>query len=223
VKFSALVGKARRPQPRARALTDDELRIAWKAAGSARLAQPIGDLVKILLLTGLRLRECALMGRSEIGADGWVTIPPARMKAGKEHRIWLPATAHAIIARQPVIGDFVFRKNDGPLRSFSSLKVQIDTVITEINGGVPLQAWCFHDLRRTARSRWSRLAPVDICERGLAHALPGGTIRNTYDKHRYEDELKSLFERWESVLLNIVDPDNTNVVPLLLRRRGVKA
>jgi integrase len=222
VKFSALVAKARRPKPRERTLNDEELRIVWTAASSPKLAAPIGDLTKALLQTGLRLRECALMGRSEINADGWVTIPPARMKAGKAHRIWLTPTARAIINQQPVVGDFVFRKNGGPLRSFSSLKVQIDAVITEINGGVPIEPWCFHDLRRTARSRWSRLAPVDICELGLAHALPGGAIRATYDRFTYSDELKQLFERWERVLLNIVDPDNNKVVPLP-HRRGTKA
>jgi integrase len=215
VKFSALVAKARRPKPRERTLNDEELRIVWTAASSPKLAAPIGDLTKTLVLTGLRLRECALMGRSEISAEGWVTIPPVRMKAGKAHRIWLPATARAIINQEPIVGDFVFRKNGGPLRSFSSLKVQIDAVITEINGGVPLEPWCFHDLRRTARSRWSRLAAVEICELGLAHALPGGVIRNTYDRHRYEDELKLLFERWDRVLLGIVYPDGAaNVVPL---------
>jgi integrase len=220
VTYAGLVPKSRRPKPRERVLTDAELRIIWSAASSSELAAPTGDLVKLLLLSGLRLRECAFIGRSEIGADGWLTVPPARMKQGKAHSVFITPAMRAIIDRQPVIGEFVFRRNDGPVRTFASLKVQCDNACTKTNGGALLPHWTFHDLRRTARSRWSCLASTDVCELALAHALPGGTIRNTYDKHRYQDELKSLFERWERVLLDIIEPDYNKVVSLP-RRRGV--
>jgi integrase len=228
VMFGGLVSKARRPKARERVLTDDELRTVWAAASSPKLAPPTGDLVKMLLLTALRLREAALMGRSEIGADGWLTIPPARMKQGKQHRVFLTPAAHAIIARRLVVGDYVFRRNDGPLRSFGSIKQQIDALIP---GGMP--HWTFHDLRRTARSNFSGLCPSDepkdsklrfsdtVCELAIAHRPSG--IEGVYNKHQYRDELRLLFTRWEAHLLGIVGEPVPNVVPLRPRRSGVKA
>jgi integrase len=101
VTYAGLVPKSRRPKPRERVLTDDELRTIWAAASSPKLTAPTGDLVKLLLLTALRLRECAFMGRSEIGADGWLTIPPTRMKQGKAHSVFITPAMRTIIDRQP--------------------------------------------------------------------------------------------------------------------------
>jgi integrase len=216
VTFADLCSKSQRPRARERVLTDAELRTVWAAASSPKLTTPTGDLVKMLLLSGLRLREAALMARSEIGADGWLRINGARMKASKDHAVPITRAMAAIIARQPVVGDFVFRRNDGPLRCFGSLKCQIDALTGEI------PHWTFHDLRRTMRSHLSALTSnVILAERAIAHVAGG--VLGTYDRHKYERELKALFEAWERRLLAIVGEPTPNVVPLWPHRRDVKA
>ena len=118
--------------------------------------------------------------------------------------------------------------SSGRLRSFGSIKQQIDALIP---GGMP--HWTFHDLRRTARSNFSGLCPSDepkdsklrfsdtVCELAIAHRPSG--IEGVYNKHQYRDELRLLFARWEAHLLGIVGEPVPNVVPLRPRRSGVKA
>ena len=72
VKTSELAGKK---EPRQRVLTDAEIRALWQA--TAGLPYPSGPFVRLLLLTGQRLREVAEMGWNEVDLDKalW-TIPP---------------------------------------------------------------------------------------------------------------------------------------------------
>jgi hypothetical protein len=49
----------------------------------------------------------------------------------------------------------------------------------------------------------SGIAP-DVAERCLGHALP--TIRATYDRHRYVDEMAHAFEALAALIERIVNP-----------------
>jgi integrase len=64
---------------RERVLTSAELREVWFA--SEQIGYPFGDLVKLLILTGLRLRECAeaVWGEFHFDQRVWI-IPKTRMK-----------------------------------------------------------------------------------------------------------------------------------------------
>ena len=56
------------PASRERVLSPDELRRFWQAAGE--VGEPWGAVLKLLLLTGCRLREIGEMRRSELAEDG---------------------------------------------------------------------------------------------------------------------------------------------------------
>ena len=77
-----------RPAPeqgRDRKLSDDELRLVWKAADA--LGYPFGPLVKLLILTLQRRNEVAGIHRDEVKvADGLWTIPAARVKNNRNMR-----------------------------------------------------------------------------------------------------------------------------------------
>ena len=84
-------------RPRERVLSLAELALVWRHAGDGAY----GALVRLLILTGLRreemagLRPCEVaLGRAEL------VIGAARMKAGREHRVLLPAPALDICARR---------------------------------------------------------------------------------------------------------------------------
>src|ERR1700730_8192835 len=105
IKTSEVVGKK---EPRQRVLNDVEIRAVWTAAES--LGYPAGSFIKMLLVSGQRLREVAEMHWAEIDLDKalW-TIPPERMKGDAAHEIPLPPIAVEILKRLlRWHGDFVF-------------------------------------------------------------------------------------------------------------------
>jgi hypothetical protein len=100
-----------------------------------------------------------------------------------------------------------------PFTAFSKLKERLDAKITKLNGGVPLEQWGLHDLRRTMRTRLSAL-PISSVVRELmiGHAQSG--IVKTYDLHTYEAEQRAGFEAWCGRLRDLVEPPPANVVRL---------
>jgi integrase len=220
IKIDALVGKQ---APRERTLSDPELRLLWAAA--TKVGHPAGDLVKLLLLTALRLRECAGITAGEI-EEGWLHVPARRMKSGKAHSIPLSPAALAIIeavpendcglvftmpplACNPLLG------RHRPLVGFSAAKDKIDAACVEVAAETQTKPiadrWTFHDLRRTARSRFSAIPNVSDTVRELALAHRPSGIHGVYDHHPYTDELTALFTAWSERLLAIV---GGNVVSL---------
>jgi integrase len=169
--------------------------------------------VKALMCSALRLREAAYISDAEIEPreDGlWLCLGPARMKAKKAHAIPICAMFAEIIASAPRRGKsgLVFTMCSGrPVVGFSAIKYEIDNAAATIAGELsiaPPQPWTLHDLRRSARTRWSAIDVPDVVkELGIAHSL-GSSVRQTYDRYSYADQLRSLFEQWESRLLAIV-------------------
>jgi integrase len=133
IRPAELIGKK---VVRNRVLADDELRQVWAAAD--KLNYPYGSLVKMLILSGQRLREVADMSWSEIEIDKalW-TIPPARMKGDRAHEVPMAPLAFGLLeglprpAEDACRGDFVFSTTGGekPFNSFSKSKDQIDLLI----------------------------------------------------------------------------------------------
>ena len=82
----------------------------WRATDSERT--PVGAALKILLLTGARLREVNEMRREELSDDcaTW-TIPGSRTKNGREHVVPLPPLARDVLASIPGKGSYIFSAN----------------------------------------------------------------------------------------------------------------
>jgi integrase len=118
---------------------------------------------------------------------------------------------------------------DRPVAGFSRAKQRLDKLIHEARckttadrGLDPkkvesMPPWDVHDLRRTMRTRLSKLGiEPEIAERVINH-VPGGW-RATYDLHRFRDEKRAALTAWAQALARIVaPPDDGKVVEL---RRG---
>ena len=105
-------------------------------------------------------------------------------------------------------GDYLFGvTGKAPYRGFAKGKERLD----QLSG---VTEWRLHDIRRTARTRWSAIAEVPdmVKELAMAHAQPG--LHRTYDLHSYRDEKRHLLKLWEAKLRNIIDPPPANVVPM---------
>jgi integrase len=210
---------------RHRTLDDAELRRLWMAA--ERCSGPFGRFLHFTLLTATRRGESAGLRRSELSSDGqtW-TIPGSRYKNGYDTVIPLSQAAQAIIATQPVLGDFVFSA-DGTraLGGFDKRKADFDKVSGVSN-------YRLHDLRRTARTLLSRAKvetktedgkvlyiPVspDVAERCLGHAITG--VRGVYDRFEYADQKRDAFEALAQMIERTVRPPPVTELEAERRKR----
>jgi integrase len=228
MKPKLMIGKKTR---RKRVLSPDEIGALWRA--SARIEYPYGALVRLLLLTGLRLTEAAqaVWGEFDDTVRAW-TIPAERMKRDDPHVVPLTDDALAVLTAMPRFsGEFLFTCGDGsaPVTSFSKPKLRLDRLMLEelqalaIQRGldptkVTLANWEMgRDIRRTVRTNLSALPVPDmIRELVIAHAQP--ELHQVYDQYAYLDEKREALTLWAARLRSFVQPPPTNVVAL---RRAV--
>jgi integrase len=109
-----LIGKR---ETRARTLSDLELGRVWDAADG--LGHPYRPVVRMLILTGQRVREVADMTWREVDLDKalW-TIPASRMKGGRAHEVPLAPEALALLKFAPAA------RGQGPQGRFRVLNHQ---------------------------------------------------------------------------------------------------
>jgi integrase len=182
-------------KPRDRYLTDDEIRLFWRATadGSGWSA-----LFRLALLTGQRSRgEIGGMLWSEVDLENRVwQVPAARSKNGKAHTVHLSALALAQLQRLPRDRDRVFTG----MTSFSRAKEKID----ERMG--PIEPWVTHDLRRTATTLMAQIeVPPHVADKILNHT--SGTIRGvaaTYNRFEYLPERRDALERLGEYVAKLV-------------------
>lgn len=149
-----------------------------------------------LILTATRSNEAREATWAEIDLEGasW-TIPAARMKAGREHRIPLSAAALALLQTMPKLEgtDLVFpgRDTEKPL-SDMSMTLQMRRMKVD---AVP------HGFRSTfvdwAAERTSY--PVELREMALAHTLPNKT-QAAYQRGDLFDKRRSLMNDWAAYI-----------------------
>lgn len=219
IRIGKLIGTL---EPRDHVLSDDELRLIWRAA--EKTAYPYGPLVKLLMLEGQRLREIAEACWPEING-GLLTIPAGRMKNKQAHEVPLSKPALEIVNSLPrFVDDYVFSTTGGkrPVSGFAKFKKGLDKRIADLiaqdvaagltqKGEVKMQPWRLHDIRRTVRTRLSELRVPDmVCELVVGHSKPG--LHKVYDRHKYRDEKREALEAWAAKLAAIVEPPTTNNV-----------
>jgi integrase len=219
-----------RGRARERVLSDDELRLVWKAAEA--IGWPFGPIVKLLALTGARRDEVAQMEWREIDFDRalW-TLPAARSKNRREHVFPLSDAALEILRSLPRIerSGFVFTTTNGrvPVSGFNKAKDRFDDAIDELRtqiGGEecePIEPWVFHDLRRTVATNLQKLGVrLEVTEAVLNHVSGSRAgIVGVYQKHDYATEKRQALDAWARRLEAIVTgAAMSNVVDLAKAR-----
>jgi integrase len=208
------------PPSRERVLSDEEIRCFWKAAG--RMSAPVGAMLRMLLLTGARLREVGGMPRAELGENGIWQIPGSRTKNSRPLALPLPELALQTIAAVPRIGDeFVF-SFDGqkPISNFSHPKKELDSIMAEINGK-PVTPWRLHDLRRSAASGMAALGvQLPVVEKILNHVSGSfAGVLGIYQRYRFEPEMRDALQRWAMHIEGLVSDKPSNVAKLSDNKR----
>jgi integrase len=208
---------------RDRVLSDDEIRLFWKACDAA--GQPWGPFGKLLLLTGQRLNEVAQMRDAEIEGDLW-RLSPDRTKNARAHDVPLSRAARDVLRameRVKSLAGYLHTTNGtSPVQGFHKARATIAehmAAIAEREAGQPVEipAWTFHDLRRTCATGLARLAiPVRVTEAVLNHVSgTGAGIVAVYQRHDYAPEKREALEAWGRHVEALVEGRADNVVPLV--------
>jgi integrase len=201
---------------RERVLTDAELRAIWLGAETMR-PKPRA-FVRLLAMTAAREMEVADIATGEIdfNARRWA-IPGERTK---NHRgIVVPLHPLLIAELRAVWPEHGERAGSSwrllggiagsGLRGFSPIKRALDKA-----SGVT--GWRWHDLRRTARTGFTRLGVSrDHAEAALNHISGRTALERVYDRHDFAPEVIAAIGRWQAhVAALVTDPPSAEVVPL---------
>jgi integrase len=206
------------PKPRDRVLSDDELSEIWHALGDGHFS----DVVRLLILTGLRREEIGDLGWSEVDVPNAVLrIPAERSKNGRPHTVQLSVMALAIIKAQPkrLNRDHIFGIGQRGYRGWGYSKAKLDQRILEArkeSKAKPTAPWRLHDLRRTVATRLGDLGvQPHVIEAVLNHQSGAKRgIAGVYNKSPYERETKTAMALWADHVRAIVEKSERKVLPL---------
>ena len=195
---------------RDRTLSDAELAAAWGAF--VGMAWPWGSLGRLLVLSGARRAEWAEARWTEVDLDRQLwRLPPERHKSGAGLELPLTPMMVGILEAIPRFQDedllFPSARRGRPISSFSK-------ALKKVHEASGTSGWSWHDLRRTVRTGLSRLGvQPHVAERVLGHTF-GSRIERTYDRHRYQGEVRRALELWQAELQRITGGGERTVVAI---------
>lgn len=173
---------------RDRVLSDGELAQVW-AKGS--------DAIKLLILTGCRRDEIALMRWSEIDFDrSLLVLPATRTKNGQKHELPLAPLALSILRNQE-------RNSPRPLVaandvlvfgrvSWSHAKEVLDRSLTGVAG------WRIHDIRRSVATGMGELGILPHIIEAVLNHISGhkAGVAGIYQRAKYSEPMRDALSRW---------------------------
>lgn len=223
IDVSPTVGlrKPAQESKRDRLLSDDELRLIWRAAELE--GYPFGLIVQVLALTGQRRGEVAGASWSEFDLErrAWL-IPAARTKNQRAHLVPVSDAALAILDRVPRYhgGDFLFGLGGRTgFTGFSKTKARLDRRLHDLAGG-DIPDWTLHDLRRTCATGMARIGVLPHVVEAVLNHVDGAKagVAGIYNLWTYEAEKRDALERWAAYVLRLAAPEAAARVVTL--RRG---
>jgi integrase len=190
---------------RERVLSDAELKAIWGAC----LDDDYGAVLKLLMLTGQRANEIALLSWDELH-DEQIVLPGERTKNARAHIVPLSEPAKAILANfRKGNRRYVFGRDDTGFQGWSKSKERIDAQLK-------LPHWTVHDLRRTVATHMAELGvQPHIIEAVLNHVSGHkGGVAGIYNRATYDKEKREALNLWAEHLLAVIEGRKAVVVPL---------
>lgn len=192
---------------RERFYSDKEITILWNAF--EQIGQPVGSLMKVLLLTCQRKTETMRMQWDHLHGNVW-TIPGSLAKGKRSHDVPLSDIVMKILMD--------LKKLNGSKTYVFSSKVLEDGPITDVKRSVKLvreftfddssvEDFRLHDLRRTAATHMAKLkVNRTVLGKILNHKrLAGdGQVTAIYDRHDYLNEKRKALQEWADHINKIV-------------------
>jgi integrase len=194
---------------RERLLADSEVAAIWAALGD----DTYGDIVRLLILLGLRRAEVGGLRWSEIDLDrGLISIPPERVKNGRPHVVALNAPAVAILRARPRNRETVFGRGSNGFNAWGDGKARLDRDLRAAG----VSPFVLHDFRRylsTTMHERLGVAP-HVVEAVLGHVGHQAGVAGRYNKSIYLAEKAQAMARWADHIRSITEGGERKVVPL---------
>jgi integrase len=193
-----------RPAPerqRERVLSADELRALWQALDGETLE--IASLFRLYMLTAQREAEVRTLRWADVDlAARWWTIPAARAKNGRAHRVPLSPEAVEILHTQLALrtaSAWIF-----PSERTRGCRGRPYKAMHRLRRRSAISDFTPHDLRRTAASHMTSLGvPRLVVMKLLNHTERGVTA--AYDRYGYDREKVEAVILWAQRLGEIVE------------------
>ena len=214
----------RKPDPRSRVLSNDEIRAYW--AATEQLGYPFGPLFQFLLLTAARKMEAAGARWREFDLERQIwTVPLERFKSKSPHLVPLTPEVLALLETLPRFhsGDHLFSCTTygrEPVTVLHAAKARLDELmLAQLRRDDPaaqLPPWRTHDLRHVVRTRLAELKVNDtVAEMLMGHAKRD-PMQRVYDQSQRLDDIRLAAEAWQSELRRIISkaPTGGKVVRL---------
>jgi integrase len=179
-------GVAEEGPSRDRVLSNAELAEVWRKGN---------DVVRLLILTGCRRDEIALMRWSEVDFDkSLLVLPPSRVKNGQKHELPL-APSPIEILRSRRNANAAARGNDALVSdrvSWSHLKEMLDRSL------VGVAPWRIHDLRRSVATGMGELGILPHIIEAVLNHIRGhkAGVAGIYQRAKYEGPMRDALTKW---------------------------
>lgn len=187
-----------------RILNDDEVALIWKICDESRMALKNALFIKICLFYANRYSELRMAKKTDFDFERKIwTVPPENHKTGKYTkrpllRPILPEIEPFIQQAMELNTSIYMFVNNGTKEMYGQNgpgKLPYNVMqYARRHYGVEMKHWSMHDLRRTARTHFSRFALRDIAELMIGHTMPGE--QGTYDYHDYQNEMGIAYKQW---------------------------
>ena len=191
--------KGKKPKPRERFLTEDEIAVLWKAWPKVLPAQ-VAMALKLALVTGQRIGEVTGITLDEIDfAKAVWNLPKERTKNGSAHTVPLSNMALDLIAEA--------RKTEVNGRLFRLNTQRLGNLLNQKRARLPVRDWSAHDLRRTACTHLAEMgvSPLVIgaCVNHRSQTKSGITL-GTYVRYDFSAEKRDALTLWANRVEGIV-------------------
>ncbi|NGP89136.1 tyrosine-type recombinase/integrase [Fodinibius halophilus] len=178
-----------------------EIRELWRCFG--KQTQPMGELLKILLVQGQQKNETLQMRWQDIENDIW-TIPAEMSRSGDPNKVPLGNISQQVIqSLKPYSGNsqYVFlspRKQNAPLTTTKNAAQRIRKVSS-------VKDFKVRYLRQTVCVYMAKLGVEREVLLKLFNYKEGkSSLSSLYDKQSHDESKKKAISRWENCLLDIL-------------------
>ena len=186
--------KAAQNGSRERVLTTEELRELWHTL--PQINEGFADIIRLLLLTGLRRNEVGLLTWNEVDFKrGMIVLGPDRTKNRKTFELPLSTQALAILERQHRRNSTEFVFSDKGYQDWDRAKQRLDRKLG-------IAEWHLHDLRRTCATQLGELGIQPHYVEAILNHVSGHKrgVAGTYNRAKYADEMRTALQRWANHL-----------------------
>lgn len=199
-----------------RALSMDEVAILWRACDDPRVGPVVGAYVKALLITGCRRTELAVAKLSWIDRDTPLSmpvlvLPPTITKNGHAHAAPFPPLAMSVLTSFKRLHgtEYIFPagRGRGPLSGWTHRWATLMKVAREqgLKGELTI-----HDLRRTARSHWTRIGVEEAVAELMLNHRPKNKLLAIYDLEQRMPARCAATAAWCEAIENVLGLDRSD-------------